>query len=207
MRRLAALAALAMLAASAGPALSQDAGGKEPEPEVLVRPGTRHGGWGGPVVMISRLADRDAVLVGGRGGWIVDGRATVGLAGFGVANDVRAPRALQPETGTNDLELGYGGLWLEYTVRPLRLVHVSFGALVGGGGIQLVRRDGGDVGPDDAFFVVEPTAEVELNLARSVRADVGVSYRWVNGVGLGRTLDDGDVRAFGVSLGLKFGSF
>jgi hypothetical protein len=41
-----------------------------------------------------------------------------------------------------DLKMGYGGAWLEYTVSPVRLLHVSVGALVVGGSVSLAFRDG-----------------------------------------------------------------
>lgn len=210
MRQFSIAVALVVLAGAAAARADEESGRgrSEREPEVLVRPEARHGGWGAPVVTFSEVRDRDAVFVGGRGGWILDGRLTIGGGGFGLVNEIAAPQALQPALGgTNDLEVGYGGLWLEYTILPLRLVHLTLGTLIGGGGISLVRRDGGDEGLDDGFFVVEPVAALELNVARPVRADLAVTYRWVAGVDLGGAVGEDDLRAFGVSFLLKLGSF
>jgi hypothetical protein len=144
----------------------------EPEAEVLIPRTARHGGWGGPVVQISTVRDRAAVFVGGRGGWLLDGRLTIGGGGFGLTNRIPAPAAVQGPGEEIDLKMGYGGGWLEYTLSPLRLVHVSVGTLIGGGGVSLAWRHGGSYGSrSDAFFVAEPAVMAELNLAKSVRLD------------------------------------
>lgn len=192
-------------------ASAQDPGAKgqthEPEPEVLISKGVRHGGWGGPVVQLSTVRDRVAVFVGGRGGWLLDGRFTLGGGGFGLANRIPAPAAVQPPDERLELQMGYGGGWLEYTFSPHRLVHVSVGALVGGGGVSLAFRDGGSFGSrSDAFFVTEPTASAELNLARSVRLNVGIAYRWIAGADM-EGLPASDVSGMSVVAALKFGKF
>lgn len=180
--------------------------GADPEPEVLIKR-TRHGGWGGPVVQLSTVRDRAAVFVGGRGGWLLDGKLTIGGGGFGLANRIPAPPAAQKPGEELDLEMGYGGGWLEYTFAPVRLVHVSVGALVGGGGLSLAWRHGGSYGSrSDSFFVTEPAVVAELNLARSIRLDLGAAYRWIVGadmVGLSRS----DVSGFSLVAAVKFGRF
>jgi hypothetical protein len=179
----------------------------EAEPEVLIPGSARHGGWGGPIVQLSTVRNRGAVFVGGRGGWLVDGRFTLGGAGFGLANRVSAPPAVERPGEELDLDMGYGGLWLEYTARPVRLLHVSFGALVGGGGLSLRWHDGGSYGSrSEAFFVTEPAVVAELNLARSVRLDLGAAYRFVVGVDM-PGMSFSDVSGPSVVVAMKFGKF
>lgn len=179
----------------------------EPEPEVLIPRTARNGGWGGPVVQISTLRDRAAVFVGGRGGWLLAGRLTLGGGGFGLANRIPAPAAAQRPGEELALQMGYGGAWLEYTFSPLRLLHVSVGTLIGGGGLSLAWRHGGSYGSgSDAFFVGEPAVTAELNLARSVRVNVGAAYRWTVGADMDG-LSYSDVAGFSLVAGLKFGRF
>jgi hypothetical protein len=207
--RLWALASLVVLSA---PAAAEEGGaGKPPaapEAEVLI-PGTaHHGGWGAPVVHVSTIRDRAAVLVGGRGGWLLDRRLTLGGGGFGLATEIAAPAAAQvPGERQLDLALGYGGGWIEYTFSPLRLLHVSVGTLIGGGGVSLKFRHGGSYGSgSDGFFVTEPTVTAELNLARFLRLDLGVAYRWIVGADM-PGLAYSDVAGFSGVLALKFGKF
>jgi hypothetical protein len=177
------------------------------EPEVLLPRGARHGGWGGPAVTVTTVRDRGAVFLGARGGWLIDGRFTLGGAGFGMVNRIPAPDAAEPAGRELELEMGYGGAWLEYTFAPLRLLHVSFGVLVGGGGLTLVVPDGGSYdGDGDAFFALEPAVTAELNLATFMRLDLGASYRWISGIdtpGLSGT----DLSAPAAIAVLKFGKF
>jgi hypothetical protein len=182
--------------------------GPEPEAEVLIPRSARHGGWGAPVMHVSSVRDRAAVLVGGRGGWLLDGRLTLGGGGMGLASEIAAPAAAQvPGERRLDLAMGYGGGWIEYTFSPLRLVHVSVGALVGGGGVSLKFRHGGSYGSgSDGFFVAEPTVAAELNLARLVRLDLGVAYRWIVGADM-PGLSSSDVAGVSGVVALKFGKF
>jgi hypothetical protein len=202
---------LQLLLLASAPALAQAAAPPEspaePEPEVLIKKGVRHGGWGGPVLHVSTVRDRAAILVGGRGGWLIDGRFTIGGGGFGLTNSIRAPDAAQvPGQEPLDLRMGYGGGWLEYTFAPLKLVHLSAGVLIGGGEVSLAFRHGGAYGRNDGFFVAEPTLVAELNLAKHVRVDVGAAYRWIAGADL-PGLSVSDVSGPSGVLVFKFGKF
>ena len=96
--------------------------------------------------------------------------------------------------------MGYDGPWLEYTARPVRLVHVSFGVLVGGGGVTLAFHDGGSSGSgEDGCFVTEPAIVGELNLTKSIRLDLGAAYRWIGGVDM-PGLSYSDVAGFSVTM-------
>jgi hypothetical protein len=201
---------LALVVSLSAAAAEPPDGGKPapaPEPEVLIPQTARHGGWGGPVMHASTVRDRAAVLVGGRGGWLLDGRLTLGGGGFGLVSQVPAPGAAQPAGQRLDLAMGYGGGWLEYTFSPLRLVHVSVGALVGGGTLSLRFRDGGSYGSgNDGFFVAEPAVLAELNLAKAVRANLGIAYRWLAGVEM-KGLSTWDVSGPSAVVAVKFGKF
>lgn len=201
----------ALLLASSSPALAEEAAAQqqasEGEPEVLISRSARSGGWGGPFMQISTVRDRAAVFLGGAGGWLVDGRLTLGGAGFGLATGIPAPPQVERPGQDLDLEMGYGGAWIEYTLKPLRLVHVSFGTLIGGGGISLRWRGGGSYGSGtDGFFVAQPTVLAELNVAAHVRANVGVAYRWIVGAHMAG-LSWSDVSGFSAVVALKFGKF
>ncbi len=202
------VASLLLLASPS--ALAQNAppqGRPEPEPEVLLGGTGHNGGWGAPVVHVTTVRDRAAVFLGGRGGWLLDGRVTIGGGGFGLVTPVPAP----PEAGKAgedlDLAMAYGGAWIEYTFTPLRLLHVSLGTLVGGGGISLNWHGGGSYGSgSDGFFVMEPALVAELNLAKNMRVNVGAAYRWIVGAQM-PGLSYSDVAGFSLVVAMKFGRF
>ncbi|MBI2428046.1 MAG: hypothetical protein HYV29_04505 [Ignavibacteriales bacterium] len=149
-----------------------------------------HGGYGGPVVKFTSINNNFGVLVGGRGGWIINHTFSIGLAGYGLANDVKA-HAVGP-FGEQYVELGYGGLDLEYIFNSNDLIHFSIHALIGGGsaGFRYSWEDenGWNYRNDtmhrdyDPFFVIEPGANIDLNVTDWFRTSAGASYRHVSGL-------------------------
>ena len=192
------------LLAGAAPVAAQD--------ETLFRNAVTTGSFGGPVVKYTSLRDQGALMVGGRGGWIINHSLSIGGGGYGVVTEVNAPSEALPGEGPLDIEFGYGGLELEYTVHPHAIGHWSIYTLVGGGSANYVK----DVGPvskshdqvsdSDTVFVVEPAIKAELNVTPWMRVTTGVSYRMVRGVNQ-VMLRNKDLSGIAGSLGFKFGKF
>jgi len=85
------------------------------------------------------------------------------------------------------LGFGYGGLLLEYIISPREVVHGSIQCLIGGGGIGYdgdwrCSDASSDFYESDAFFALEPSANLMLNLHKNVRVGIGASYRHIRGV-------------------------
>jgi hypothetical protein len=175
--------------------------------ETLICGNIESGGFGGPAVKVTTINGEGAVMIGGRGGWIINHTFVLGGGGYGLVNDISAtvPDAAD---GFRYVDLGYGGLDLEYITTSDRLVHLSIGLLVGGGG---VRYKGDRVTDDrrsmDGFFVAEPSLTVNLNVTRFFRIGAGASYRYVNGVNGGGITSDADLSGASAMLTLKFGKF
>lgn len=170
-------------------------------------------GFGGPVIRFSRIHDQSAILIGGRGGWILNHSLVLGGGGYGVISEIDAPEgALGPEEGPLDIEFGYGGFEIEYIVDSDSRAHYTVYTLIGIGATNYVK-DSGSVwesneqsGESDFLFVLEPAVTGELNVTTWFRFNLGVSYRLVNGVDQAM-LDDGDFSGPAVSITLKFGKF
>jgi hypothetical protein len=201
------IAGLALLCASLA-ARAEDLRQVETHPperdQVLIEGQVEHGGYGGPRISFGRTAGHDAINVGGEAGWIINRRFIVGAAGYGLVTDQPGPGAW---AATDNLTVGYGGMMLGYTLLPEKLVHPTITALVGAGGLGLREHgthDKTDLG--DAFFVLEPTATVELNVAAHFRFGVAVSYRWVRGVETAGITNSDLSGVFG-SMIVKFGKF
>ncbi len=181
--------------------------------ETLVdrRGGTKFGGFGGPVFKVTQLAGEDAVLSGGRGGLIINRQLVVGLGGYATRSDnIRTGF----EFGNGDegsLQLEYGGLELEYILRPSRVVHFTFYTLLGGGmaSYEATRNSGAGTATqllESEVFVLEPAVNVELNVTRWFRTTFGLGYRYVDGSELPRA-GDRDLSGGVGTLTFKFGSF
>ncbi len=183
-----------LLLCAAGLALATPALAQE---RTLLADGFESGGFGGPVVKFSEVANEFAVFAGGRGGWIINHTLVIGAGGYGLANDISLDGL--PFTG-RDVEFGYGGLEVEYISRSDALYHFTLYLLVGGGGLTTNVTDG------EAVFVLEPAANLELNVTTYFRLNVGASYRLVAGVDA-PDIDAGDLSAPNGVLTFKFGAF
>jgi hypothetical protein len=168
--------------------------------------GLRHGGFGAPVVKFTEVDSRFGVLVGGRGGWIINGSFVIGGGGYALANTGNFEHLTNGAGDPGGLEMAYGGLELGYIHRPDALVHVSLGLLIGAGGVTWTPDGPAGAEVDDAFFVTEPELDVVLNVTRAFRVALGVSYRLARGVEL-FDLGDADLSGFAGLVAFKFGSF
>ena len=103
---------------------------------------------------------------------------------------------------------GYGGLELAYALgSPRSLAHLRFSMLGGAGiaGHEALDGKGAYVGAD-AIWVIEPGAEVVINVADSWHLVSGAHYRWVKGLSLaGVPLNSDHERDELDSLGVDFG--
>jgi len=164
------------------------------EERTLISGDIESGGYGGPVVKLTGINNEIAVLMGGRGGWIINHAFIVGGGGYGLVTDIFV--------SGKKLGLGYGGLELGYVFFSDSLVHFTVHSLIGFGGVSFEN----DPASADEIFVIEPEATVVLNVTEFFRIAAGVSYRFVTGV---TTSGVSDASLSGLSgmLVLKFGDF
>lgn len=167
-----------------------------------------NGGFGGPVIKYTQIKNEPAVLVGGRGGWIINHTFVIGGGGYGLANQIEAEyinNYIQPY-----INFGYGGFEMEYIIQSDQLLHFSVYTLIGAGGVNY-RDNSNDFWEDwdyksDEFFVLEPALNVEVNITSFFRVNAGASYRYISGVNYDN-LKNEDFSGFSGVLTLKFGSF
>jgi hypothetical protein len=180
-----------------------------------------NGGFGGPVVKYTQINSKSAVLVGGRGGWIINHSFIIGGGGYGLVNNIQSNSTIWSPFFNDKpyINFGYGGLELEYIIQSDKLLHFSVITLIGAGGVSYRDNlwddewdnDSDDDdddwdSPNDEFFVFEPGANLELNIASFFRINAGVSYRFISGVNM-VDLSNNDLAGPAASLTLKFGSF
>jgi hypothetical protein len=172
--------------------------------ETLIKGRIESGGFGGPVVKFGMINGETGILVGGRGGWIINHTFIVGGGGYGLANNVRA-KTLGPN-GERYINFGYGGLELEYIPQSDKLVHLSFMVLIGAGGVGWRDEESGNNSADDAVFVVEPAVHATLNVTEVFRISAGASLRLINGVNYSVT-SNASLSGPSVFLTFRFGKF
>ena len=201
--------------------LSAFAFAQESEPELKTLFGNgkiTHGGYGALSVGYSSIDSRNTLLVGGRGAWLINHRIGIGFSGTGFLSETSFDETLNSRY---QLAGGYGGLFFEYIVNPSQPIHVSFPLTIGAGAATYVRNNGvfsNDFGfyreeDSDAFFVIEPGIELEMNMLKFMRMAVGVSYRYTSNVNLEYSENNtligpaGMLRGINAGITLKFGKF
>ena len=170
-----------------------------------------HGGWGGLTFGYTQINGKDTYLMGGRGGWLIDHRLTIGLAGSAFVSDKEYTNIIPDEIV--NLAGGYGGFFIEAIIAPNSPVHVAIPLIIGAGGVAYTQdwRQGEynydvNVYDSDAYFVLEPGLEVEFNLIKFMRFTIGGSYRYTSNINLIESSST-MLRGFNGYFGLKFGSF
>ncbi|GAG71145.1 unnamed protein product, partial [marine sediment metagenome] len=134
------------------------------------------------------------------GGIIINRSFVIGLAGYGLVNEIEVGTL-----GNQLLNFGYAGLLLGYVNRSHKIVHFSVHSLIGGGGL-CYRTCFYDDCYDDMLFVFEPGIDVMLNVTKNFRIGIGGSYRFAHGVEFDELMSD-DISGPAGSLIFKFGKF
>ncbi|UCD38757.1 MAG: hypothetical protein JSW54_04560 [Fidelibacterota bacterium] len=174
--------------------------------ETLVSGDLSHGGFGGPVLKITQINDELGILTGGRGAWIVGHMITIGGGGYSLVNDIEVSSAVDAP----NLRFEYGGFEMGFIIASDKLLHFSVNALLGTGSVGQRWSDGGgeyDAADNDRFFVMEPSANAIVNVAKFFRIGLGGSYRYVTGVDDFGDITDADLSGISAVVTLKFGSF
>jgi len=170
-----------------------------------------HGGYGAFTIGYSEIEDIDAIIIGGRGAWIIGHWFALGFGGTGFINDMTYNSLLDRNVS---LSGGYGGLLMEPIILPWFPVHISIPVLFGAGGIAYVT--GYESGVEDelpayvedatSFVILEPGAELEINIVKFFRLSFGVSYRFTSEINLYDT-SSFPLNGWAGNLTLKFGRF
>jgi hypothetical protein len=143
------------------------------------------GGYGAISIQYTQIDNRDAYLFGAKGGILMGHLVALGVSGKGFFNDSHF------DSGTGQyicLAGGYGGFFFEPILMPRFPVHVSFPVLIGAGGVGVVNAHENNWDKkyksqaSDAFMVIEPGVEVELNITRFFRFCIGASYRYTTDI-------------------------
>lgn len=171
------------------------------------------GGYISPEIKVGNVHEDVSLFVGGRLGMILNDHFTLGIAGYGLANNSNFkdvdPLSLNPDLRIN---MGYGGLLMEYTFFGNKKIHFSIPVVVGAAGIYIYEDDNNyfynnynDI-ENSAAFVVEPGVNIEFNLFKFLRLDLGASYRLVTQTSLDYLSDD-DLSDLSINATFKFGFF
>jgi hypothetical protein len=173
------------------------------------------GAYGSFSIGYSKINNYNAVLFGGRLSWIASHWIAIGFGGNGFINEFHhEPFPINRQVF---LTGGYGGIFIEPIIMPRFPVHLSFPVLLGAGGISYITTDPNTnnhyVEDSEVFLLVEPSAELELNLTKFFRMAFGASYRYPTpfNVGISETPSSNanaeSLKGMSYMVTFKFGKF
>jgi hypothetical protein len=190
----------------------QDYSNKDKEFKTLLGNNRAGGAYGAFTAGYTTIDDQQAVLFGGRFEWIACHSIGIGFGGTGFINEYHFEPSLNTDVF---LTGGYGGLFIEPILLPNSPVHLAFPVLFGAGGISYATKDEqfdhNMIEDSEAFLIIEPAAEIELNLTRHFRLALGASYRFTTpfDVGMAESTSISAKSLEGISymITFKFGKF
>ncbi|MFO7658150.1 MAG: hypothetical protein R6W78_13910 [Bacteroidales bacterium] len=166
------------------------------------------GGYGGLSILYSEINGKDGFCFGARGAAIMGHSFALGFGGSGFVTDIFFDNALATDVS---IAGGYGGLFFEPIILPKFPVHVAIPVLIGVGGVvysSVSDKWNQDwfVEDSEAFFVVEPGVELELNVTKFFRFSLGAYYRYTSNIQLQNSPED-LLNGFSYGVNFKFGVF
>ncbi len=174
------------------------------------------GGYGALSNKFTTIQGQYANLCEVYGGVFLNRKWMLGLSFAGSTNYIEVPfeysaNPLQPMT----YQYSQGGLMLERVIGSNKSVHLVLNLFTGAGFTMQYNRNylyGYDydypnaIHDENWFYVIEPGAQLEINLFRWMRLSPGISYRATYGSsGLG--LSDNSLSNWSYNATLKFGGF
>jgi len=181
------------------------------EIQTLLGNDLKYGAYGSFDMRFSNFNNKAGLLLGGKGGIILNHQLVIGGGGYGLTN--RTHITLSDGMGndsTGRLNFGYGGVLLEYIAFHAKAVHFSVPLLIGSGSAKIYSYDfnffDNSLIEASTFMVLEPGIDIELNLLSFMRFGIGASYRYIAGTYM-ENLNDGQLSGLSINASFKFGYF
>lgn len=186
---------------------------KEKEIKTLLGKERHRGKYGAISMGISGVDGRTTLLFGQKVTWL-----PVNMLGIGMGLNEFISEYRHDDVSGRDIYLtgGFGGMYIEPIILPRMPVHASFPVLLGFGGLSQLYGDDDFMVTDmfrefQTFLVIEPGAEIELNLTKSFRLAAGITYRFTTPFEIrspgSYTTDIESLRSLSFKLMFKFGRF
>ena len=158
-------------------------------------------GFGGPIFSVSTLND-EVVYFGGGGGGLIIGDFFIG--GFGEGGTISNTFV---QDDVYDIELGYGGLWMGYSIANRKAIHPFIGLKWAGGESTVTPVSDNRALQSDKIQVLQPELGLEFNFTLWMRLVAHVGYRNVIGVDSRHLVTNEELSGISGGITLRFGFF
>lgn len=186
------------------------------EVKSLLAKGKEMTGFGNVDFRISQMMDAQSLLIGGYGGLLLNKNVMFGVGAYGLAANTEFSGVDPMSNVAKDLTLygGYGGLLLGFKIASKEIIHLSVPILIGGGHLDVSDDNYFSNYTEDrkydlessAYFAVEPSALLEINVSQRFRLGMGAGYRLVRGLNL-ENVEDDDMSGFSGVVSFQIGNF
>lgn len=168
-----------------------------------------------PSINVSKINGNYEVLAGGKIGWTMNQKISVGLTGYGFAkNFIAGWDLINNNTNTINLNFGYGGVFFEFSNRSTnKLMRYTINSTFGFGGYSFENKSLiQDYGrPWGTFAFIEPEFSIDINLIKNVSIGINTSYRitktFMNNraINSNPVINNPDINGFNFGLFVKYG--
>ena len=185
------------------------------EVKTLMKDNTGFGGHLSLNIAGTQIYDDPALMLGGELVFTLSHVLNMGFAGYGMPSRIGYRDYHQTYSQARNVEMGYGGLFVEPVFFDKQMVHFTVPVLIGAGWVGISDRNylahpyeyyPPVISAQSAYFVFQPGVNMEVNLARNIRFTLGGAYRMVNGSDIPQ-LTDGDLSGFSFQGGIRVGWF
>ena len=139
-------------------------------------------GFVGSALKMTRVKYESGLMFGVNAGWEIDKNLALGFSNYRLVSDIEMARV---NDKPQNLNFSYSGVTARYIGRKgLGSGYLSINGLIGQGKLRYI------VGDESKFLVFEPGVEFEFIPVLNLQVGVGVSYRYVRGIELGKLHDN-----------------
>ena len=136
----------------------------------------------GSALKMTRVKYESGLMFGVNAGWEIDKNLALGFSNYRLVSDIEMARV---NDKPQNLNFSYRGVTARYIARKgLGSGYLSVNGLIGQGKLRYI------VGDESKFLVFEPGVEFEFIPVLNLQVGVGVSYRYVRGIELGKLHDN-----------------
>ena len=165
------------------------------------------GAFGAPVFKYTRVAGKPALVMGIKGGWIINKRFVLGAGYYVLSSNVSSDYTDNEYNQNLMTDLNYGGLDFEYLLLYDSNYNLTINMLLAGGGLSFYLNDISKKFSYRNLLVWEPQINFEIELYKWLHADAGVSYRLVSSYVDVYNFSRNDLQGLNVILTLKLGKY
>lgn len=172
--------------------------------------GFESGAFGAPVLKFTKLINHSALMVGGRGGWIINQRFVIGAGIYALTSNIEIPITYGHSSQSATINFNYGGLEFEFLLLQQSKFNISMAMLCAGGGVEFYYNNKGTASSFSSsidLLVWEPQLNFEVELYKWLHADAGASYRIISSYTEANNITKDDLQGASFQLTFKFGAY